>query len=290
MRWLAALLLPLRRARVAGAEADGDDAVEPETGEGLLEILADVVGEGAQRRDVEAADALGPQAALVMLAGESVDDPEEAGERFPRSRGRGEQHRSSRGDVGKAEALAVGGTPETLPEPRCRGRVEAVKKSVVGIHGDGYGGAPGPARRGWGNSRAVQAEIFATSIVSDDQNPDLRDGDTEDDRVRESIHMDHSSWISQSQRSPSGWGIPDSLKGGPEIFKKTVSRLIGTRIIPGKRLAHVLLRGHCDDEFHRLKGGSSNSRGIHLRQSIHLRRHPTPVRAYRIRAANLRLR
>lgn len=76
--WLAALLLPLRRARVAGAEADGDDPVEPETGEGLLEILADVVGEGAQRRDVEAADALGPQAALVMLAGEAVDDAEEA--------------------------------------------------------------------------------------------------------------------------------------------------------------------------------------------------------------------
>ena len=152
---LAALFLPLRRARVASAESHGDDPVEPESGEGFVEIFADVVGEGAQRRDVEAADALGPQAALVMLAGEAVDDAEEAGERFPRSRGRGEQHRSSRGDVGDAEALPVGGTPETLPEPRRRGRVEGFKKGVVGVHADGYGGARGPARRGVGEMRGA---------------------------------------------------------------------------------------------------------------------------------------
>ncbi len=134
VRRLPALLLSLRRGRVAGAQADPDDPVESEPGERLLEILADVVGEGAQGRDVDAADPVRGEASLVVFAGEAVEDAEESGEGFPGTGRRGEQHGPARRDVRQAEALALRRLAEGAAEPLRHAGVQALPEDAVLVH------------------------------------------------------------------------------------------------------------------------------------------------------------
>ncbi len=139
-------LLAFLARRVAGAHGDGrwrERLAETLGREGDArkrgaQVLLDVEGERAQRRDVEDAAAL-----LLGRSGrgaEPVDGPEERGERLARTGGREEQGVVAVGDGRPALGLRVGGRGETRLEPRPHGRTEAVQRHAV--HG-----IPGVRRR-----------------------------------------------------------------------------------------------------------------------------------------------
>src|SRR6185436_8047325 len=116
---------PLVRRRVAGADADRRLVREREPGavgrvldarQWGAEVLLDVDGQGAERRDVEDAGAL--QRRRRRFGGEPVDREEERGERLPRTRRSQDQRVVAAGDRHPAVALGRGGLVERGVEPR----------------------------------------------------------------------------------------------------------------------------------------------------------------------------
>ena len=126
---------PVRIATVGGVNADAEPfGRERDAGERRAQVLLDVDGEGAQRRDVEHAAALRPSRGTGRVA-EPVDRPEERGERLARAGGREEQRVVAGRDRGPALRLGVGGRGEARLEPGPDGRGEAVQRHRT--HGTG---------------------------------------------------------------------------------------------------------------------------------------------------------
>ena len=102
----------LRQAPVGGADL----------GQGALEVLLDVVGQGAQRRDVEHVRLVGQLAPPLQ---QRVDRGEEGGQRLARARGRRDQDVAPLANEGPAFALGRGRLAETIGEPALHGGVES---------------------------------------------------------------------------------------------------------------------------------------------------------------------
>jgi hypothetical protein len=117
-----------------------------QAGERLPQIFLNVVGEGAQGREIDTANPRGGETALVMLAREPVNDPEKPGKRFSRSCRRREQDGAPRGDVWKAEPLGLGRGAEGLAKPLRHGWVQDVLKCAILLHRHGYVGELARAR------------------------------------------------------------------------------------------------------------------------------------------------
>ena len=89
---LSSLLLAFARRGVASPKPDRDHLLQAKIRERAPEILFDVVGESAERRYIDTSDPMLLERSGIVLAGESVNDPKEAGESFSRTGRGGEKH------------------------------------------------------------------------------------------------------------------------------------------------------------------------------------------------------
>ncbi len=97
-------------------------------GQGALEVLVDVDGQGLQGRDIDQAG--GPRDQVTGVVGPvgGVDGHQESGEGLARSGGGGDQGVPARSDQGPALGLRLRGpVGEAAAEPRGHGRVEALQ-------------------------------------------------------------------------------------------------------------------------------------------------------------------
>ena len=129
-------VLALLGRRVAGAHGDGGrrerraEALgrERDAGERRAQVLLDVDGERAQRRDVE--DAAPLALGRHRRVAEAVDRREERGERLAGAGGREEEGVVAGRDGRPALLLGAGGRGEAGLEPRPGGRGEAIEHAV----------------------------------------------------------------------------------------------------------------------------------------------------------------
>ena len=96
----------------------------PDLRERPLEVLLDVVGEGAQRRDVEDMRFVGERRAL---SDERIARREKSGQRLSRARGRGDQAVAAFADRRPALALRGRRLAQAIGEPRGDGGMEGVQ-------------------------------------------------------------------------------------------------------------------------------------------------------------------
>ena len=113
-------LAPLLLRRVAGPDGDAELRLEP--GERAAEVALDVVVQRLQRRDVEQAEP------LTGRFGQTVDPPEERGERLARPGRRLDEHVLAARDRRPGELLRRGRPGEGALEPRARARREHVER------------------------------------------------------------------------------------------------------------------------------------------------------------------
>ncbi len=128
----------LRLGGVAGAAEDahrlgrgsGRGEARLQLGEGLQEVAADIVAEGAERRDVEH-----PHLTPVPLPGEQpVQGPQEGGQGLAGSGGGGDQDVLARGDVGPRGGLDGGGRAQAGLEPGPGGGAEELEGVAGSLH------------------------------------------------------------------------------------------------------------------------------------------------------------
>ena len=132
--------LPLGGERVPGPDGHPDlrraQAVchggSPEAGQGLTQVLLDVVVERAERRDVDDVDPI-LQPALQPQPMQVVHGPEEGGQRLAGARGRDDQRVASRRDGRPALALGDRRLREGLREPAADEGQEV--GGALGAHG-----------------------------------------------------------------------------------------------------------------------------------------------------------
>ena len=121
---------PLHLGRVAGAHRRADLHVLehreplPDAGQGLVQVLPDVVRQRLQRRHVEHPGLVGQPAPGGALLHQRVDGGEERRERLARAGGRGQQGVPAGLDGGPGPGLDGGRRAETVAEPAGDGGVE----------------------------------------------------------------------------------------------------------------------------------------------------------------------
>ena len=148
----AAHPLALSRGRVAGAHRVADTDVgqphrdEPgaDAGERLLQVLADVVGQRLQRRDVEHVDFVA-EALLKTFDHEVIDRRQERGERLAGSGGRGDEGVAMLRRDSPGARLDLGGPAEARSQPAGDGRVELHRCILRPPLGEGWDGGSGRA-------------------------------------------------------------------------------------------------------------------------------------------------
>jgi hypothetical protein len=121
--------------RVAGADRDAQRGEHeplggrrgPELGERPGEVLLDVVGEGAERRDVDDPGGVRQAARLERLAEEPVERGQEGRQRLARAGGGGDEDVPPRGDERPGLRLWRGGGPEPRREPAADEGVERLQ-------------------------------------------------------------------------------------------------------------------------------------------------------------------
>jgi hypothetical protein len=126
--------LPLRLRGVAGAHrgADlGDAGQRPQLGQRLEQVLAHVVGQRLQGRDVEHLRRFGQG---VALADHRIQAGEKGRERLARARGGGDERVLAALDARPAEELRLGGRAEAGLEPVRDRRVEAFEHGIRTLH------------------------------------------------------------------------------------------------------------------------------------------------------------
>jgi hypothetical protein len=110
--------------RVAGA--GGDAEVAPaEFGERGVEIFLEIVGEGAERGDVDGDDAGGQAGGRFVGAYQVIKYAEKGGEGFPGAGGRREQDGATGENVREGGVLSGGGGAEAAGEPDGKGGMQA---------------------------------------------------------------------------------------------------------------------------------------------------------------------
>ena len=122
---------------IAGARSDAQP-VPAKLSERLLEIFLKIVGEGAERGNVDGDDTVGQGVGGVEL-GERVEDAEEGGECFAAAGGSGEERGMAGEDFGDGGALGRGEVGEALREPSGELGVQSREELGLGERGCGDG-------------------------------------------------------------------------------------------------------------------------------------------------------
>ncbi len=130
MRRLAFLGRPLLRIGVPGAAADADE-VPAKFVERLLQVFLQIVGQGAERRDVDCHHPL-RQLSGLLRAGEKIEDAEEGGEGLAGAGGGGDKHGLAGEHCGQGTPLRFRKRSESFFEPLRQGRVQLSEQRPVG--------------------------------------------------------------------------------------------------------------------------------------------------------------
>src|SRR4029077_7329565 len=102
-------------------------------GDWAPQIFLDVVGEGAERRDVDTAHARF-HSIRFKFSEKRIKNTKKPGQRFPASGWRGQQNRFTVKNGGNAEQLGVSETRKTREKPISQARMQSCGKSLLLFH------------------------------------------------------------------------------------------------------------------------------------------------------------
>ena len=172
VRRVAPHALALGGRRVARAHGTADvevrqahrDEAFADAGQRLLEVLADVVGQGLERRHVEHLHRIG-QAPRQALDHQFVDGREKGRQRLARAGGRRDQRMPAQGGMAPGLGLDFGRAAEARPQPTGDGRMEQLAGGHVdGRHSQVKNGLHRGLLSGDGPCRTAQAPATAHGL------------------------------------------------------------------------------------------------------------------------------